>query len=70
MKVPAQAQRGLTILQTMLVLFVLGIIGWLALDYVIDWRCQQGSTHAMCVDRVAIDPAPPTAPADPAPPVR
>ncbi|WP_158590482.1 hypothetical protein [Noviherbaspirillum cavernae] len=43
--------KGFTIVQTMVILFVAGIIGWFAVDAIIDKRCETEPSGAMCADR-------------------
>lgn len=46
-----QRMRGLSIVQTMLILLVVGIVGSIVIDYVIDKRCQAEPTREMCAKR-------------------
>lgn len=46
-----QGMGGLTIVQTMLILLVVGIVGSIVIDYVIDKRCQAEPTREMCAKR-------------------
>ncbi|NEX59645.1 type II secretion system protein [Noviherbaspirillum galbum] len=48
---PRRNQRGLTIIQLMVVLFALGIIGYLAVDFLIDQRCADSPQASLCADR-------------------
>lgn len=48
--------RGLTIVQLMLVLLVLGIVGWFAVDAIIEKRCEDHPAKPLCADRKAAKP--------------
>jgi Tfp pilus assembly protein PilE len=41
-------QNGLTIIQLMVVLLVAGIIGSLAVNAIIDYRCKNNPTASIC----------------------
>ena len=43
--------RGLTIIQTMVVLAIIGIAGSLLLNYIIDKRCEAEPTRDICVNK-------------------
>lgn len=43
--------RGLTIVQTMLILLIVGIAGSLLLNYIIDKRCEAEPSREMCANR-------------------
>lgn len=43
--------HGLTIVQTMLILLVVGIAGSLLVNYIIDKRCEAEPALKMCVNR-------------------
>jgi len=45
-----QAQ-GLTIVQLMVILFVAGIVGWFAVDFIIDKRCEGDTSTTLCAQR-------------------
>jgi hypothetical protein len=44
-------EKGLTIVQTMVLLFVLGIVGTIVVNYVIDKRCEAEPAKQMCSER-------------------
>ena len=44
-------QRGLTIIQVMLIVLVAGIVGSLAVRLIIDKRCQDNPSISMCEQR-------------------
>ena len=46
-----QKMRGLTIVQTMLILLVVGIVGSIVIDYIIDKRCEAQPSREMCARR-------------------
>lgn len=46
-------ERGLTIVQTMLVLLILGIVGWFAVDFLIGKRCESDPSRPICSERQA-----------------
>lgn len=48
-----KSQQGLTIVQTMIILFIVGIVGWFIVDHLVDERCEGDSTSALCVERKA-----------------
>jgi hypothetical protein len=50
-KIPLKSCRGLTIVQLMLVLFVLGIVMWAALNLFIDSRCATEPSEHLCASR-------------------
>ena len=43
--------RGLTIIQTMVILLVVGIVGSVLADYFIDKRCEAEPSLQMCAKR-------------------
>lgn len=43
--------RGLTIVQTMLILLVVGIAGSLLVNYIIDKRCEAEPSREICARR-------------------
>lgn len=43
--------NGFTIVQLMAVLLVLGIVGWFAVELIIDKRCEADPSKELCVDR-------------------
>jgi competence protein ComGC len=43
--------RGLTIVQTMVILLVVGILGSVLVDYIIDKRCEAEPSREMCASR-------------------
>lgn len=43
--------RGLTIIQTMVILAILGIVGSLLFNYIIDKRCEADPAREICADR-------------------
>ena len=46
-----KTQRGLTILQTMFILLIAGIVAWFAIDFVIDKRCAADPSLPYCSER-------------------
>jgi hypothetical protein len=44
-------ENGLTIVQTMVILFIVGIVGAVVVDYVIGKRCEADPAKQMCVER-------------------
>lgn len=46
--------RGFTIVQLMTVLLVLGIVGWFAVELIIDKRCEAGASKELCADRKVV----------------
>ncbi|MDB5727751.1 MAG: hypothetical protein JWQ00_956 [Noviherbaspirillum sp.] len=50
-KNPIKASRGLTIVQLMVVLFMLGIVLWAAVNLFADYRCASGPSQGLCADR-------------------
>lgn len=51
MKTPVHSQRGWTIVQTMVALLIAGIVVYLAVEIVIDKRCEEDPTRSICADR-------------------
>lgn len=45
--------KGFTIVQLMVVLLVLGIVGWFVVDAIIEKRCEENPTKELCVGRKA-----------------
>jgi hypothetical protein len=43
--------QGLTIVQTMLILLIVGIAGSVLVNYIIDKRCEAEPSRAMCANR-------------------
>ncbi|WP_158592270.1 hypothetical protein [Noviherbaspirillum sedimenti] len=43
--------RGITIVQTMLILMVIGIVGSLLVNFIIDKRCEAEPSREICTDR-------------------
>lgn len=43
--------QGLTIVQLMVVLLIVGIVGWFVVDFIIDKRCEGDATSQLCVQR-------------------
>ncbi|WP_164931906.1 hypothetical protein [Janthinobacterium sp. 17J80-10] len=43
--------RGLSIIQTMVILAIIGIVGSLLANYVIDKRCEAEPTREICARR-------------------
>lgn len=43
--------HGLTIVQTMLLLAVIGIVGALLVNFIIDKRCEADPSREICADR-------------------
>jgi hypothetical protein len=43
--------KGLSLIQVMVLLAVLGVAGYFLLDYIIDKRCEADPQRTMCVDR-------------------
>lgn len=43
--------RGLTIIQTMLILLVVGIVGSVVVNYLVDKRCSENPKLEMCASR-------------------
>lgn len=43
--------RGLTIIKTMLILLVVGIVGSVVLNYLVDKRCSKEPSLEMCASR-------------------
>jgi Tfp pilus assembly protein PilE len=41
-------QQGWTIIQTMIVLLIAGLIGAYAVSYVIDKRCEEDPSRSVC----------------------
>jgi hypothetical protein len=46
-----KTMRGLTIIQTMLILLVVGIVGSVVLNYLVDKRCTKNPSLEMCATR-------------------
>lgn len=46
-----KTMRGLTIVETMLILLVVGIIGSVVLNYLVDKRCTENPQLEMCKSR-------------------
>ncbi|WP_156396397.1 hypothetical protein [Noviherbaspirillum sp. Root189] len=44
-------QQGWTIIQTMIVLLILGIVGTIAVRAIIDMRCEEDATRSICAKR-------------------
>jgi hypothetical protein len=44
-------QQGRTIIQTMLILLVVGLVGAYAADALLDYRCANDPARKFCVDR-------------------
>lgn len=42
--------RGLTIVQTMVILAIIGIVGSLLVNYIIDKRCEAEPTRDICAN--------------------
>lgn len=47
----ANKMRGLTIIQTMLILLVVGLVGSVVLNYLVDKRCAESPSLEMCASR-------------------
>lgn len=45
-------QKGLTIIQLMLILLVAGLVGSYAVDFLIAKRCEAAPEKAMCEERL------------------
>lgn len=43
--------KGLSLIQVMVILAVLGVAGYFLVSYVIDKRCEADPQRAMCIDR-------------------
>jgi len=43
--------RGITIVQTMLILMAIGIAGSLLVNYIIDKRCEADPSREICTSR-------------------
>lgn len=43
--------RGVTIVQTMVILAIIGIVGSLLANYILDKRCEAEPTREICADR-------------------
>jgi hypothetical protein len=43
--------KGLSLIQLMVLLAVLGVVGYFLISYVIDKRCEADPQRTMCVDR-------------------
>lgn len=51
-KTPAvKKMRGLTIIQTMVILAIIGIAGSLLANYILDKRCEAEPTREICAKR-------------------
>jgi Tfp pilus assembly protein PilW len=50
-KNPIKACRGLTIIQLMVVLFMLGIVLWAAANLFADYRCASDASQGLCDNR-------------------
>jgi Tfp pilus assembly protein PilW len=48
---PMTACRGLTIIQLMAALFVLGIVLWAAVNLFVDSRCESQPSASLCAGR-------------------
>jgi hypothetical protein len=48
-------QKGLTIIQLMVILLVAGLVGSFVLDILIDKRCESSPETAACKERLATD---------------
>jgi hypothetical protein len=44
--------KGLTIIQTMIVLLIVGIVGWFLVEFIIDKRCEAEPSRPICGDRM------------------
>ena len=45
--------HGFTIVQTMLILFIVGIVGAVIVDFIIDKYCEDEPSSMLCEDRRA-----------------
>jgi competence protein ComGC len=43
--------KGFTIVQTMIILLIAGIVAWLVVNIIIDKRCESDPAKPICVDR-------------------
>jgi Tfp pilus assembly protein PilE len=43
--------KGFTIIQTMIVLLIAGIVAWFVINAIIDKRCEAEPSNALCADR-------------------
>jgi competence protein ComGC len=48
---PMRRNKGLTIIQLMLILLVLGIVAKVAIDFMMDKRCEDDPALQWCADR-------------------
>lgn len=48
-------QKGLTIIQLMLILLVVGIAGSYVIDFLIEKRCETSSNKSLCEQRDSKD---------------
>lgn len=46
-------EKGLTIIQLMVVLLIAGLIGAFAVNFIIDKRCQSDPSSELCTERAA-----------------
>lgn len=44
-------QKGLTIIQLMIILLIAGLVGSYAVDFLIDKRCEASPDKTMCEER-------------------
>lgn len=47
------AMTGMTLIQIMMLLLVLGIVGYFIVDVIIDKRCAEQPQRPMCIERKA-----------------
>jgi hypothetical protein len=45
--------KGITIVQLMVVLLIVGIVGLFVVEFIIDKRCEADPSKQLCVDRKA-----------------
>jgi competence protein ComGC len=46
--------KGITIVQLMVVLLIVGIVGLFVVEFIIDKRCEADPSKPLCADRKAV----------------
>lgn len=44
-------EKGITIIQIMVILLIAGVVGWLAIDMVIEKRCESDPAKPICANK-------------------
>jgi hypothetical protein len=45
--------KGITIVQLMVLLLIAGLVGFFAVEFIIDKRCETDASVALCMERKA-----------------